>query len=231
MSNKYSSAYSKMSDNLKDDIVAFYLRPSSQESTTQHFNIPLHSLKKLITERNIIRAKYGDVRNEMVSSSIKKTLISNPDIGNKRVALHMGAKRSDACKERMQKAAWERMSKFPTKYVSKIETKFGKFLSNKLGLDVVAQYRVQGKPFDFLVDNKLLIEFDGPHHYNPDYFLWKNKQDGFKKQQTRDIKRFEIAEKAGIPLIVITNKEVNKHGELHSNLLHLIMYHLGYENA
>lgn len=230
MANKYSSVYLQMSDQLKDDIVAYYLLPSSQSATAERFNIPLHSLKKLIIERNIVREKYGDVRNKMLSLSIRQHLASNPEILQRRIALHTGSKRSDESKIKMQNAAWQRMHREPTRYVSKIETKFGSFLERKLGVSVVAQHRIQGKPFDFLVDGKLLIEFDGPHHYDPNYFLWKNKQDGFVKQQVRDAKRFEIAEKAGIPLVIITNKEVNKNGELHSDLLHLIMHHVGYEN-
>lgn len=231
MANRYSSAYCGLSEEMKDDIVAFYLQPNSQSRTAEQFNIPLHSLKKLIAERNVTREKYGEVRNKMLASSIRQTLLSNPIIIERRIATHTGAKRSDESKLRMQKAAWERMSRFPTRYVSKIETKFGEFLSRKLGVTVVPQHRIQGKPFDFLVDNKLLIEFDGPHHYDPDYFLWKNREGGFEKQQVRDANRFEIAQKAGIPIIVVTNKEVNKHGEMHSDLLHLIMYRLEYENA
>lgn len=231
MSNKYSSAYSELSEDVKDTIVDFYLAPNSQARVASKFNIPLHSILKILRERNVMREKYGDTRNKMVSSSVKITLASNPEIVQQRTARHTGAKRSLESKVRMQEAAWERLSKYPSRYVSKIETKFGEFLARKLGVTVVAQHRVHGKPFDFLIDGKLLVEFDGPHHYNPDYFLWKNNKDGFSKQQARDVKRFQIAAQANLPLMVITNKEVNKNGELNSDLLHAIMHHVGYNNA
>lgn len=231
MSNKYSSAYSELSEEVKDTIVDFYLTPNSQARVASEFNIPLHSILKILRERNVMREKYGDTRNKMVSSSIKSTLASHPEIVQQRIALHTGAKRSLESRVRMQEAAWERLSKHPSRYVSKIETKFGEFLSKKLGVTVVAQYRVCGKPFDFLIDGKLLLEFDGPHHYNPDYFLWKNNKDGFSKQQGRDAKRFQLAEQANLPLMVITNEEVNKRGELNSDLLHAIMHNVGYNNA
>lgn len=231
MSNKYSSAYSNLSEEVKDKIVGFYLAPNSQARVASEFDIPLHSTIKVLRERNVIREKYGDTRNKMVSLSNKSTLASRPEIVQQRIAQHTGSKRSLESRVRMQEAAWERLSKYPSRYVSKIETKFGEFLARKLGVTVVAQYRVQGKPFDFLIDNKLLLEFDGPHHYNPDYFLWKNNKDGFIKQQVRDVKRFQIAKQANMPLMVITNKEVNKHGELNSDLLHAIMHHVGYNNA
>lgn len=115
--------------------------------------------------------------------------------------------------------------------MSKLETKVGEFIARKLGVTVTSQFRVGGKPFDFCIDGKLLLEFDGPHHYKSDYFLWKDNSVGFEKQQQRDVNRHALAKQNDFPLLVVRQTEVDRHGRLSGDTLHFIAASLGYENA
>lgn len=218
----------KLSEQLKNEIVYFYMEPHSQKETSKHFGLPLHTIVTLLKHKKTLRGKYSAERNKLVSYKIKETLKNNPSIIADRVKLHTGAKRTIESRKKMQESAWKRMETQSNKYVSKAETKFGEYLKNKLGLKVVPQYRINLKPFDFLVEDKFLIEFDGPHHYLPDFYLYKNKKEDYKKQQERDSNRFDIAKKAGMKLIVVQQKDLTKNMELKGDFAYLLMKELGY---
>lgn len=227
--NKYNNCILTLSDKDKDAIIEYYLKPNSQQATAIRFNISLHSLKNLISSRNVVREKYSKERNELVSRGIKETLNRNPSIVQARTIANTGAKRSDESKKRMQEAAWKRMERQKDRFVSAAENKFAEFLRNKLGLTVQQQYRAGLKPFDYLVDNKVLVEFDGPHHYDPNYYMCKCGKVNFEKQQERDNKRKDIAASLNMPLVVVQQKELNKKMELKGDAMHKFMFNLGYE--
>jgi very-short-patch-repair endonuclease len=230
MANKYSSEYVKLSEQTKSDIIAYYLTPNSKSNVTSKFSITIYSLNRILKENNINRERYGDIRNRMVSNSIKECLLQKPEIVQARVDFHKGRKRSEESKQRMREAAWNSLLTRKTNYISKIETAFGEYVEMKLGFKLVSQYRVGGKPFDFRIeDHNVLIEFDGPHHYNPDYYIWKDNPEGYVKQQFRDKLRHDIAEKHGFKLIVIKQPEVNRYGQPKGDLLIKLMNDIGYE--
>lgn len=229
MANKHSCDYIRLSDQNKAEIIAYYLTPKSKRKVTEKFGITVYSLNRILKEMSISREKYGDVRNRMVSQGIKECLQNHPEIVEARIKLHTGSKRSAESKQKMREAAWNGLSKRKIKYISKIETNFGSFIARKFGLKLLAQYRVGNKPFDFLIeDHKILVEFDGPHHYNPDYYLWKDIPDGYQKQQFRDNLRHQIANDNGYKLIVVRQTDVNKNGELTGDMLMWFISQVGY---
>lgn len=230
MPNRHNCCFTHLSDEEIQKICSVYLE-KSQAAVCEQFGITRYALLRIIKNAGVQRDRYGAQRNAMVSKGIKKTLRANPEIvSNRTQKHHVGAKRSLTSCEKMQKSAWARMQQQKNRFVSKIETKFGHHLSQKLGVVMQPQFRVDGKPFDFLCENQLLIEFDGPHHYNPDYFLWKKQLGGFEKQQERDRLRYEIAHRNGYRLLVIQQKQVNRRGELSDDTMHLIMKELGHES-
>lgn len=230
MANKYSSEYTNLSEQLKSEIIDFYLSPNSKSNVISKFSITIYSLNRILKENNVTRERYGDIRNQMVSNGVKECLLQNPEIIKTRTNFHKGRKRSEESKQRMREAAWNSLSTRKTNYVSKIEIAFGKYIEMKLGFKLVSQYRVGGKPFDFRIeDHNVLIEFDGPHHYNPDYYLWKDNPNGYVKQQVRDNLRHDIAEKHGFKLIVIKQPEVDRYGQPIGDLLVKLMNDIGYQ--
>jgi very-short-patch-repair endonuclease len=227
--NKNNNCLTGLSAATKEEIIKYYLKPSSQKATALEFKITLHGLQKLLKFRGVLRNKYSEERNKLVSTGIKKTLKQNPELVANKIKLHTGTKRSLESRKRMQEAAWKRMEKQKDTFVSKAEKQFGDFLENKLGLTVQRQYRKGLKPFDFLIDGKVLVEFDGPHHYDPTYYLCVFGKVDFEKQQERDAKRFEIAEKLGLPLVVVRQKDVDSKMQLKGDAMHKFMGDLGYE--
>ena len=231
LSNKYKNSLTGISKERIAQILSYYALPKSQKETARYFCITLHSLQKLIRTKKLARGKYSEERNKMLSQSIKATLRSNPEIIEVRRNIHLGSKRSSESKQRMRESAWKRMQKEDSRFVSKAEIAFGEFLKNKLGLSVIPQYRVGLKPFDFLVDGKVLVEFDGPHHYDPNYHLCKVGKIDFAKQQTRDQHREVIASQLGMKLVVVQQKDVDKNMKLRGDAMHRFMSDIGYEVA
>jgi len=227
MPSKYNCCFTELSSEEIQSICESY-KDMSQAAVCIKHNITICALKRILKNNNICRSRYGKERNELLSRSIKKTLELNRVIVENRIKLHLGAKRSLASRQKMREAAWKRISKQPKNFVSKMETKFGDFISKKLNLSIVPQFRVEGKPFDFLVDNQMLVEFDGPHHYVENYFLWKDRPNGFQKQQERDILREDIAFRNGYKLFVVRQSDVNKDAKLFNDLMHCIMGQLGH---
>lgn len=231
MSKKLKNCLEGISDNIAKSIVVFYSEPNSQKKTAKHFGLTMHTLIRFLKERNIARGKYSSERNQLVSRGIKKTLQENPKIVEARVKLHTGSKRSAESRKRMQESAWKRMANQTNRFVSKAELQFGEFLRNKFGLHVQHQYRSGLKPFDFLVDGRVLVEFDGPHHYDPNYYMCQSGQVDFDQQQKRDAKREQIAKQLGMKLVVVKQKELDKKMRLKGDALHKFMGDLGYEAA
>jgi very-short-patch-repair endonuclease len=218
-----------ISDDLAQSIVAFYFEPNSKAATAKQFKLTMHTMTRFLKETGIARGKYSPERNKLVSQGIKKMLHENPEIVEARVKLHTGSKRSLESRKKMQESAWKRMEKQSDSFISKAEKKFGEFLKNKLGLTVTNQYRSGLKPFDFLVEEKVLVEFDGPHHYDPDYYMCKSGKVDFQKQQERDKKREEIAKQLNMPLIVVEQRTLDKRMRLKGDAMHKFMRDLGYE--
>lgn len=231
MSNKHKNSLTGITEERIEEILSYYALPKSQNETVKYFGITLHSLKKLIKDRGVARDRYSSERNQMLSQSIKATLNRKPELVEARRQIHLGSKRSVETKQRMRISAWKRMQAPDSRFVSKAEMAFGEFLKNKLGLAVVPQYRVGLKPFDFLVDGNFLVEFDGPHHYDPNYHLCKIGRVNFEEQQIRDQHRAEIATKMGRKLIVVQQKDVDKKMRLKGDSMHAFMSSLGYESA
>jgi len=231
LSNKYKNSLTGIDEERIAEILSYYALPRSQKETAHHFCITLHSLKRLLKTRGVARERYSVERNQILSQSIKAKLKSNPEIIEARRSIHLGSKRSTESKQRMRESAWKRMQKEDSRFVSKAESAFGEFLKNKFGLSVIPQYRVGLKPFDFLVDGKVLVEFDGPHHYDSNYHLCKTGKIDFEKQQVRDQHRKFIAHQLGIKLVIIQQKDVNKKMQLKGDAMHEFMANLGYECA
>jgi len=231
LSNKYKNSLTGSSEERIAEILSYYALPKSQKETASHFCIKLHSLKKLLKARGVARERYSVERNQILSQSIKVKLKSNPEIIEARRNIHLGSKRSPESKQRMRESAWKRMDREDSRFVSKAEIAFGEFLKNKLGLSVIPQYRVGLKPFDFLVDGKVIVEFDGPHHYDPNYHLCKTGKVDFCKQQARDRHREVIASQLGMKLVVVQQKDVDKNMKLRGDAMHKFMSELGYEAA
>ena len=229
MSNNPRNCLEGISDDMAQSIFAFYSEPNSQKQTAKHFGLTIHTLIRLFRAKGMFRGKYSPDRNKLVSRGIKKTLKKNPEIVAARVKAHTGSKRSLESRKRMQEAAWKRMANQPDRFISKAELQFGSFLKNKLGLKVTHQYRSGLKPFDFLVEDKVLVEFDGPHHYDPDYYMCKSGKVDFDKQQLRDAKRVEIAKQLGMPLVIVEQRELDKRMRLKGDAMHKFMGGLGYE--
>jgi very-short-patch-repair endonuclease len=227
MSNKHNCCFTELSGEDKKYICESY-KSMSQAAVCVKYNITKYALIKVVKDYGVYRTRYGNERNKLLSQSLKNTLQHNRHIVENRIKIHLGSKRSLASKQKMRLAAWNRISKQPKNFVSKIETKFGYFISKKLNLSVVPQFRVEGKPFDFLVDNKMLVEFDGPHHYVENYFLWKDKPNGFQKQQERDVLRKDIAFRNGYKLFIVRQSDVNRDAKLFNDLMHCIMGQLGH---
>ena len=229
MPNKYKNSLTKFNLSQRAEIIAYYLTPNSLIATKNKFGITLHSLTKLLKDERILRDKNSPDRGRMISCNIKKTLKENPEIIQRRIKLHTGSKRSAESRRKMQESAWQRMSTQKDRFVSKAENLFGDFLRRKLGLKVQQQYRKGLKPFDFLVDDRVLVEFDGPHHYDPNYYLCKVGKVDFAKQQERDAKRQEIARELGLKLIVIQQKDLTNKMHLKGDQVHKFMSELGYQ--
>lgn len=231
MPNRSDCCFTRLSQSEIEQILAAY-QTQSQTNVCKQFNITKYALLRIIKNAGVVRSRYGSERNNLVSKGIKKTLLENPTIVIERVQkYHLGVKRSKTSRKKMQEAAWLRMQNNPTNFISKIETLFGSNLAKKFDVKMVPQFRVENKPFDFLCENKLLIEFDGPHHYDDTYFLWKGEPNKFKKQQQRDCLRQEIAHRNGYKLLVIQQKQVDRCGRLCDDSMHLIMKELGYQCA
>lgn len=189
----------------------------------------MHAITKLLEKEKIARGKYSLERNKLVSDGIKKAYEQNPNIILNRIEKHRGSKRSkDSCKK-MQEAAWKRMAAQSSRYVSNAEILFGDFLEKKLGLNLVRQVRFGLKPFDFFVENRVLVEFDGPYHYDKNYYLYRSGEIKFKKQEERDEKRNQIAKKMGLKLVVVQQKDVDNKMRLKGDAMHKFMSDLGYE--
>jgi hypothetical protein len=218
-----------ISDKTMQDVILFYLKPNSKKNTAMQFGMTLHTVICIFKKMNVSRD--ARERGKLISASLKKTLKENPEIVEARVKYHTGSKRTTESRKKMQIAAWKRMERQVNCFVSKAETEFGNFLKTKLGLDVVPQYRAGLKPFDFLVDNRALVEFDGPHHYDPEYYMCKSGKVDYNKQQERDEKRKEIAASLNLPLIIVKQKDTDKKNRLCGDLMHEFMYKLGYECA
>ena len=231
MSKNPRNCLEGISDDLTQRIVAFYSEPNSKAATAKHFGLTMHTMTRFLKETGVARKKYSPERNQLVSRGVKKTLQENPEIVEARVKLHTGSKRSAESRKRMQESAWKRMANQTDRFVSKAELQFGEFLRNKLGLRVQHQYRSGLKPFDFLVDGRVLVEFDGPHHYDPNYYMCQSGQVDFDQQQKRDAKREQIAKQLGMKLVVVKQKELDKKMRLKGDALHKFMGDLGYEAA
>lgn len=229
MSKNPKDCLADISADMAQNILVFYSEPNSQKQTAKHFGLTMHTLIRLLKKRGVSRGKYSTDRNKLVSRGIKKMLKENPEIVAARVKAHTGSKRSLESRKRMQEAAWKRMANQPDRFISKTELQFGSFLKNKLGLKITHQYRSGLKPFDFLVEDKVLVEFDGPHHYDPDYYMCKSGKVDFDKQQLRDAKRLEIAEQLGMPLVIVEQRELDKRMRLKGDAMHNFMGGLGYE--
>lgn len=227
--NKYRSSLHKFDDRQKAEVIKYYLEPNSLASTSKKFQITLHSLTKLLKSKSVLRDRNSPDRGMMISLNLKRTLIEKPEIVEQRIKMHTGSKRSDEARKKMREAAWKRMSTEKDRFISKAENLFAEFLRKKLGLEVQQQYREGLKPFDFLVDNRVLVEFDGPHHYDPNYYLCRIGKVDFLKQQERDTKRQEIANDLGLKLIIVQQKQVTKKMELKGDQMHKFMSDLGYE--
>ncbi len=229
MSKNPRNCLEGISDDLAQSIVAFYFEPNSKAATAKQFGLTMHTMTRFLKETGIARGKYSPERNKLVSQGIKKMLHENPEIVETRIKLHTGSKRSAKSRKQMQESAWKRMANQTDRFISKTELQFGSFLKNKLGLKITHQYRSGLKPFDFLVGDKVLVEFDGPHHYDPNYYMCKSGKVDFKKQQLRDAKRVEIAEKLGMPLVIVEQRELDKRMRLKGDAMHKFMGGLGYE--
>lgn len=229
MSKNPRNCLDGISDDMAQRVVAFYSEPNSQKQTAKQFGLTMHTLIRLLKELGISRGKYSPDRNKLVSRGIKKTLQEKPEIVAASVKRHTGSKRSLESRKKMQKSAWKRMEKQSDSFISKAEKQFGEFIKTKLGLTVINQYRSGLKPFDFLVEEKVLVEFDGPHHYDPDYYMCKSGKVDFQKQQERDKKREEIAKHLNMPLIVVEQRTLDKRMRLKGDAMHKFMGDLGYE--
>lgn len=231
MSKNPRNCLEGISEDLTQSIIAFYSEPNSKAATAKHFGLTMHTMTRFLKETGVARKKYSPERNQLVSRGIKKNLQDNPEIVEARVKLHTGSKRSTESRKRMQESAWKRMANQTDRFVSKAELQFGEFLRNKLGLHVQHQYRFGLKPFDFLVDGRVLVEFDGPHHYDPNYYMCRSGQVNFDQQQERDAKREQIAKQLGMKLVVVKQRELDKKMRLKGDALHKFMGDLGYEAA
>ena len=231
MSKNPRNCLEGIGDDLVQSIVAFYSEPNSKASTAKRFGLTMHTMTRFLKETGVARGKYSAERNNLVSRGIKKMLRENPEIVEARIKLHTGSKRSTESRKRMQESAWKRMANQTDRFVSKAELQFGEFLRNKLGLHVEHQYRSGLKPFDFLVDGRVLVEFDGPHHYDPNYYMCQSGQVYFAQQQKRDAKREQIAKQLGMKLVVVQQRELDKKMRLKGDALHKFMGDLGYEAA
>lgn len=216
---------------MTQSIVAFYFEPNSKAATAKQFGLTMHTMTRFLKENGVARGKYSPERNQLVSRGIKKALQENPELVEVRTKLHTGSKRSAESRKRMQESAWKRMANQTDRFISKAELQFGEFLRNKLGLRVQHQYRSGLKPFDFLVDGRVLVEFDGPHHYDPNYYMCQSGQVNFDQQQERDTKREQIAKQLGMKLVVVQQRELDKKMRLKGDALHKFMGDLGYEAA
>ena len=63
--------------------------------------------------------------------------------------------------------------------------------------------------FDFFINNKYLIEYNGKQHYKNDN-NWNNNNEDFQELQYRDILKIEWAKKNNIPLIIIPYTSYDK---------------------
>lgn len=228
MPNKHQSCFLSLSDETIQEVLVAY-KTKSKQFVCNQFHITIYALNRIVADAGISRERYGAERNAMVSNGIKAWTYRNPEKIAARSRAHLGSTRSDESRKKMQKSAWMRMLKQKNQYVSKIETAFGDHLEKKFGVKIIRQFRVDGKPFDFLLENNLLVEFDGPHHYTPNYFLWNDRPDGYEKQQKRDLQRKAIASQNDYDLLVVRQDQVDKQGRPRGDLMHLLMSRMGYD--
>jgi very-short-patch-repair endonuclease len=227
MPSKHNCCFTALNQGAISAVLVAY-RTKSQAAVCAEFGITRYALLRMLKIHGGKREKYGEERNALISEKHKQAHAIDPSIAARRAELHRGFKRSAASRAKMQAAAWRRMELQKPRFVSGMEKQFGEFLNDKLGVSCVPQFRVGGKPFDFLLDGRVLLEFDGPHHYKPDYYLWKNRVGGYEKQQERDNLRHAIAEQNGYKLLVVRQDEVDKHGRMRGDGMHRLMHGLGY---
>lgn len=228
MPNKHRSCFLSLSKETIQEVLDAY-KTTSKDSICKQFNITIYALNRIVSDAGATRERYGPERNSLVSVGVKAWCDRNPEKIEARSKAHLGSTRSDEAKRKMQRAAWARMLKQKNRYVSKIEQAFGDHLERKLGLKITRQFRVNGKPFDFLVESNLLMEFDGPHHYTPNYFLWSGDVDGYEKQQKRDRQREVIAAQGGYDFMVVRQDQVDSQGRPRGDLMHSLMARMGYD--
>lgn len=230
MPSKHNCCFTALDQGTISAVLAAY-RTKSQAAVCAEFGITRYALLRMLNLHGGKREKYGEECNALISEKHKQAHANDPSIAEKRAEFHRGSKRSPASKAKMQASAWRRMESQKPRFVSGMEKQFGQFLTDKLGVSCVPQFRVGGKPFDFLLDDRVLLEFDGPHHYKPDYYLWKNNVGGYEKQQERDNLRHTIAEQNGYKLLVVRQDEVDKRGRMRGDGMHRLMQGLGYACA
>ncbi len=144
----------------------------------------------------------------------------SPEMVQKKVeqmwAARRGSKATDEQRERYSQARIKLMTEHPEKIGMKLfntvpELEFEKILTDK-GLVYKKSVHIGGKLYDFLIDN-VIIEIDGPYHWNKN--LYGNKQDsdemkleGLSRTQLRDENKNSIARANGYKLYRI---RVNQH--------------------
>jgi very-short-patch-repair endonuclease len=230
MSSKHNCCFTALEQSTIGAVLVAY-KTRSQAAVCAEFGITRYALLRILKIHGGKREKYGEECNKLISEKHKQAHADDPSIAANRAEFHRGTKRSDAAKAKMQASAWRRMESQKPRFVSGMEKQFGHFLVAKLGVSCVPQFRVGGKPFDFLVDGRVLLEFDGPHHYKPDYYLWKYRVGGYERQQERDKLRHELAEQNGYKLLVVRQDEVDKQGRMRGDGMHRLMQELGYACA
>lgn len=230
MPSKHNCCFTALDQDTINAVLAAY-RFKSQAGVCSEFGITRYALLRMLKIHGGKREKYGKERNALISKKHKQAHAIDPSIAAHRAEFHRGSKRSAESRAKMQASAWRRMESQKPCFVSGMEKQFGQFLIDKLGVPCVSQFRVGGKPFDFLLDGRVLLEFDGPHHYKPDYYLWKNHSGGYEKQKERDRLRHDIATKNGYKLLIVRQDEVNKRGHMRGDGMHQLMHELGFECA
>jgi very-short-patch-repair endonuclease len=230
MPSKHNCCFTALDEGTISAVLAAY-KTKSQAEVCAEFGITRYALLRMLKIHGGKREKYGKECNALISEKHKQAHVNDPSIAAHRAEFHRGSKRSVVSRAKMQASAWKRMESQKPRFVSGMEKQFGLFLTDKLGISCVPQFRVGGKPFDFLLDGRVLLEFDGPHHYKPDYYLWKHRAGGYEKQQERDKLRHNIATQHGYELLVVRQDEVNKRGHMRGDGMHQLMHKLGFECA
>ena len=230
MPSEHNCCFTTLDQGTISAVLAAY-KTKSQAAVCAEFGVTRYALLRMLKLHGGKREKYGEERNALISEKHKQAHANDPSVAARRAEFHRGSKRSAESKAKMQTSAWRRMESQKPRFVSGMEKQFGQFLTDKLGVLCVPQFRVGGKPFDFLLDGRVLLEFDGPHHYKPDYYLWKYRVGGYEKQQERDKLRHDLAEQNGYKLIVVRQDAVDKQGRMRGDGMHRLMQELGYACA